>query len=113
VKDPATKKPVAATAGWPVKIQDAAGSPVPKAKFMVSYLHQEEKGSDVNVASHLLLDTLSGDVDAAVVVSNDSDLRFPISHARSVVLLAPSIPATRGARKDAVTCPKRGRNVSG
>jgi hypothetical protein len=84
-KDPVTKKPVAVTADWPVKIQDAAGTPVPNARFMVSYLHQEEKGSDVNVASHLLLDTLSGDVDAAVVVSNDSDLGFPISHARGIV----------------------------
>jgi hypothetical protein len=84
-RDPVTKKPTAVTADWPVKIQDATGSPVPDAKFMVAYLHQEEKGSDVNVASHLLLDTLSGSVEAAVVVSNDSDLGFSIGHARSIV----------------------------
>lgn len=43
---------------------------------------REEKGSDVNVAAHLLLDVLGGAVDAALVVSNDSDLRFPVEQAR-------------------------------
>lgn len=85
VKDPVTKKPTAVTPNWPVLIQDGAGSPMPDAKFMVSYLHQEEKGSDVNVASHLLLDVLSHNIDAAVVVSNDSDLGFPVRHVRDLV----------------------------
>ena len=39
----------------------------------------EEKGSDVNLASYLLLDGLNGDYDEAVVISNDSDLVVPIS----------------------------------
>ncbi len=38
----------------------------------------EEKGSDVNLASHLLLDAFLSDCDVAVVISNDSDLRVPI-----------------------------------
>jgi hypothetical protein len=38
----------------------------------------EEKGSDVNLASHLLLDGFRQNCDTAVVVSNDSDLRVPI-----------------------------------
>jgi uncharacterized LabA/DUF88 family protein len=38
----------------------------------------EEKGSDVNLASHLLLDAFRKDCDVAVVISNDSDLRVPI-----------------------------------
>lgn len=38
----------------------------------------EEKGSDVNLASHLLMDGFEGDYDVAVVVSNDSDLLEPI-----------------------------------
>jgi hypothetical protein len=42
----------------------------------------EEKGSDVNVASHLLIDALDNRVDAAVVFSNDSDLRVPLEEAR-------------------------------
>lgn len=42
----------------------------------------EEKGSDVNLATHLLIDVLTDQVDAAVVFSNDSDLRLPLEQAR-------------------------------
>ncbi|MCJ1673959.1 MULTISPECIES: hypothetical protein [unclassified Rathayibacter] len=49
---------------------------------MASIARREEKGSDVNVASHLLIDVLERSVDAAVVISNDSDLEFPIREAR-------------------------------
>lgn len=66
-------------------VQDRDGSPVRDARFMVSYAYREEKGSDVNVASHLLLDVLGGSVDGAIVISNDSDLRFPIQQARDRV----------------------------
>jgi hypothetical protein len=45
---------------------------------MVSYLHREEKGSDVNVATHLLTDVIERSVDAAVVITNDSDLELPL-----------------------------------
>src|SRR2546429_612057 len=46
---------------------------------------REEKGSDVNVVAHLLLDIFNHRVDAAVVVSNDSDLAFPLAEARKLV----------------------------
>jgi len=77
--------PIIVQANWPVMVQDAVGQPVAGATFMVSYANREEKGSDVNVASHLLVDVLTGRVDAAVVVSNDSDLRFPVQFARQHV----------------------------
>jgi len=70
---------------WPVMIQDGQGGQVDGAVFMVSYANREEKGSDVNVAAHLLLDVLAGTVDGAVVISNDSDLRFPVEQARERV----------------------------
>lgn len=38
----------------------------------------EEKGSDVNLASYLLLDAFRGDFEIAFVVTNDSDLCEPI-----------------------------------
>jgi len=38
----------------------------------------EEKGSDVNLAAHLLLDGFSNRYDAAIVISGDSDLVTPI-----------------------------------
>jgi uncharacterized LabA/DUF88 family protein len=47
-------------------------------------LKTEEKGSDVNIASHLLLDAHLARFDQAIVVSNDSDLITPIRLVRSV-----------------------------
>ena len=38
----------------------------------------EEKGSDVNLATQLLLDAFDNNFDFAVVISNDSDLAWPI-----------------------------------
>ncbi|MGV3724198.1 MAG: NYN domain-containing protein, partial [Actinomycetota bacterium] len=38
----------------------------------------EEKGSDVNLATYLLLDAFDDKFEAAVVISNDSDLAEPI-----------------------------------
>ena len=75
-------RPVLATSTWPVMVRDATATDVPDASFMVSYAFREEKGSDVNVASHLLLDVLTNRVDAAIVISNDSDLRHPVQAAR-------------------------------
>jgi hypothetical protein len=38
----------------------------------------EEKGSDVNLATRLLMDAVDGDFEQALVISNDSDLMEPI-----------------------------------
>jgi hypothetical protein len=75
-------RPVLTTASWPVMVQDDQSVPVPDARFMVQYAYREEKGSDVNVASHLLVDVLEHQIDAAIVISNDSDLRYPVQQAR-------------------------------
>src|SRR5260370_3945400 len=40
--------------------------------------YEEEKRSDVNLATYLLVDGFRGAYDLAVVVSDDSDLRLPI-----------------------------------
>lgn len=79
------RRPVLVRAAWPVVVQDSTGGKVQDASFMVSVARREEKGSDVNVASHLLIDVLSGSIDAAVVISNDSDLEFPVKRARERV----------------------------
>lgn len=44
----------------------------------VKVIKTEEKGSDVNLATYLIIDAMRGDCDAAAVVSNDSDLCEPI-----------------------------------
>lgn len=88
------QRPVVVTSRWPVMVQDEAGVPVPDASFMVQVLNMEEKGSDVNVATHLLLDVLGGDVDAALVISNDSDLSLPLKQARQSVPVGLINPGT-------------------
>ena len=45
---------------------------------MVEIIRAEEKGSDVNLASHLLVDAMAGSFDIALVISGDSDLVTPI-----------------------------------
>ena len=87
-------RPVVHTSRWPMMVQDSAGKKVRNARFMVSYLREEEKATDVNVASHVLFDVLTTRVDAAIVISNDSDLRFPIRLARQRVPVGVVNPST-------------------
>jgi hypothetical protein len=44
-------------------VQDVASTPVYDARLIVSCAYPEEKGSDVNVAAHLLLDVMQGSID--------------------------------------------------
>ena len=44
----------------------------------VEVLKMEEKGSDVNIATYMLVDAFRGDCDQQVVITNDSDLSEPI-----------------------------------
>lgn len=82
---PTTGRPLITTSTWPLMVQDRNSASVRDARFMVKHLHLEEKGSDVNVASHLLVDVLSSQVEAAVIISNDSDLALPVKKARERV----------------------------
>jgi uncharacterized LabA/DUF88 family protein len=50
----------------------------PANRVMARVIKTEEKGSDVNLASHLLVDGFKGRYELAVVVSNDTDLVEPI-----------------------------------
>lgn len=53
------------------KVRMAAANPPPNT---VEVMKTEEKGSDVNLAVHLLNDAWLNEYDCAVVVSNDSDI---------------------------------------
>lgn len=75
--EPATGKYLR-RAGVPVVKNDAAGAPV---KTWV--LKSQEKGSDVNLASHLLREAYTKACGCAVIVSNDSDLLTPIKMAKA------------------------------
>ena len=48
-----------------------------KPKFQ-TVLNTEEKGSDVNLGVHLVYDACSDKIDAAIVITNDTDLAEPI-----------------------------------
>jgi uncharacterized LabA/DUF88 family protein len=50
----------------------------PPSKGYAKVIKTEEKGSDVNIATHLLVDGFRNAYELAVVVSNDSDLLEPI-----------------------------------
>jgi uncharacterized LabA/DUF88 family protein len=53
-------------------------NPVPNQKSFVQVIKTEEKGSDVNLASYMILDAADDAFDCAVIVSGDSDLRAPV-----------------------------------
>ena len=52
---------------------------------VVKVVKVEEKGSDVNLACHLLLDAFQSNYDVAAVISNDSDLVEPIRIATQIL----------------------------
>lgn len=75
--DPATGRYLR-PGGTPIVKVTSAGD-VEKAWVMKS----EEKGSDVNLAAHLLRDAFRGTCECAVIISNDSDLLTPIRMAKA------------------------------
>jgi uncharacterized LabA/DUF88 family protein len=68
-------------------------NPVPEIRN-VMVIKSEEKGSDVNLASYLLLDAFRDRYDVAVIISDDSDLVEPIrivrrEFSKNVTVLSP------------------------
>jgi uncharacterized LabA/DUF88 family protein len=49
----------------------------------VKVIKTEEKGSDVNIATHLLIDAFDNVYDCAVLISGDSDLTLPVQMVRN------------------------------
>ena len=75
-------------------------SPPPAGQRFARVIKREEKGSDVNLASHLLVDAFTKDCAVAFVISNDSDLLEPIRIARRQlgVPVGLALPYSRTAR---------------
>jgi uncharacterized LabA/DUF88 family protein len=59
-----------------------AGSAPPEPPKYVKVTRTEEKGSDVNLATHLLCDGFRRRYEAAVLITNDSDLLEPVKMVR-------------------------------
>ncbi len=68
---------------WMVKVDDEGLSRETLEKVQV--IKTEEKGSDVNIATHLLVDGFQDKYDVAAVISNDSDLKLPINMVKTVL----------------------------
>ncbi len=64
------------------KISRPLVAAIPGHPRFVEVWDTEEKGTDVNLASFLLMDGVDGDYDQAVVISNDADLALPIRMVR-------------------------------
>ncbi len=77
-------------------------NPAPGQPNTVEVIKTEEKGSDVNIATYLMLDGFRGDCDTAVVITNDSDLKEPITLAQTELGLKVGVvnphPADRRSR---------------
>jgi uncharacterized LabA/DUF88 family protein len=71
----------------------------------VDVLITEEKGSDVNLATYLIHDALTGACETSIVISNDSDLTLPIDllsqqgHPVGVVNPHPPVRASSDLRR--------------
>ena len=63
-------------------------NPLPDSPQFVEILDTEEKGTDVNLATYLLVDGFEGEYEQAVVISNDSDLALPVRMVRERLGLA-------------------------
>lgn len=57
--------------------------PHPDGERFAIVVKTEEKGSDVNLATHLVSDAYEDAFDVAVLITNDSDLRTPVELVRT------------------------------
>lgn len=81
-------------------------NPPPRGSAFRQVWNTEEKGSDVSLASHLLIDGFRARYDLAVVVSNDSDLKEPVEFVRSDLRAPVGILNPHSNRSWALSPPK-------
>jgi uncharacterized LabA/DUF88 family protein len=79
-------------------------TPVGARRTFVQVVKSEEKGSDVNIATYLVLDACRGDCEVAVLVTNDSDLREPLRVVRDELGIVTGVvnPQRSGKRNRAL-----------
>ena len=65
--------------------------PRPRGPKTVAVIKPEEKGTDVNLATRLLVDGFNGRYAQAVVISNDSDLASPMEYVKNELNLKVSV----------------------
>lgn len=67
------------------KVKRELVTPLPDGTTHLAVRDPKEKGTDVGIATHLLIDGFQSDYDIAIVVSNDTDLCEPIASVRTVL----------------------------
>lgn len=77
----------------------------------VEVLRTEEKGSDVNLATYLLVDAFDADFEPAVVISDDSDLAEPVHIVRKKFGRHVTILSPRGRSRRLQQVPTRFRAI--
>ena len=87
-------------------------NPPPGGPKTVEVIKPEEKGTDVNLATQLLVDGFKRNYEHAVVISNDSDLATPMRYVREelnlkVSVVNPSKTPTHDDLEKAATYVKR------
>lgn len=80
------------------RVRMPLAAPRPGGPRTVEVIKTEEKGSDVNLATYLLVDAFRKDCEAAVVITNDSDLREPIRVVRHELRLPVGVVNPHPAR---------------
>ncbi|MGO8948813.1 MAG: NYN domain-containing protein [Ktedonobacterales bacterium] len=85
-------------------IKRPLANPPATGSVLVDIINNEEKGSDVNIATHMVLDAAKNAYDVAVLVSNDSDLQEPLRVVRHefgkpVGILSPLNTTRRASRE--------------
>ena len=82
----------------------ALETPGPGGQKFARVIKTEEKGSDVNLATYLLLDGFKKDYEQALVISNDSDLATPVELVQKELgfPVGVAFPCSNGHRKNSV-----------
>ena len=88
-------------------IQRPLAEPIEGMPRYVRVLNSEEKGTDVNLTTRLLVDGFEGSYEQAVVVTNDSDFVNPVRFVRERLKLKIMIINPDESRKHA-ECPEIG-----
>jgi hypothetical protein len=93
----------------PKEVRGPLVDPVPGERLRRTVKTFEEKGTDVNIASLLLVDGYEQRFESAAVISNDGDLKMPIEIVRSrldrpVTVINPVLKR-RGKRRSAALSP--------
>ena len=55
------------------------------SKQRVQVIKNEEKGTDVNIACHMIIDAYNNNCDIFALITNDSDLTFPVKYIRDTL----------------------------